>query len=67
MSNKELLKITLKMADKVKSEEGGSQEWLIQTLLFGVVFLAPNQLADNNKNNKKKGVPSMKSRHGLLV
>ena len=55
------------MADKVKAEEGGSQEWLIQTLLFGLVFLAPDQLVDNNKNNKKKGVPSMKSRHGLLV
>ena len=50
-----MLKINLKMADKVKSEEGGSQEWLIQTLLFGVVFIAPDRLADNNKNNKRGG------------
>ena len=44
------------MADKVKAEEGGSQEWLIQTLLFGVVFIAPDWLADNNQNNKGGGV-----------
>ena len=50
-----MLKITLKMSDQVKAEEGGSQEWLIQTLLFGLVFIAPDQLADNNQNNKRGG------------
>ena len=35
----------------MKHGEGGLQESLIHTLLAGVVVLAPDQQAINNKNN----------------